>query len=275
MSSSLVKQRFLTYSKTEEKRVIDSNGRMENRLAWLRENQGGSEFVSGLTAQVLEVPEDAEGGNVIRHEEPEQTLEQAQSRAEEILAEARKQAGEILNEAKVRGEAEKMQILEQARQQGYSEGQNRAMAEAETAKRELKEKEKQLEEEYQQLADNLEPDLVAAITGIYEHIFHVELHSYREILSYLISSTLRKQEGGHEFLVHVSRDDYPYVSMQKKQILSGIVSSNCNVEVVEDLALTRNQCMIETENGIFDCGLDTQLTELKKRLTLLSWVREE
>ena len=275
MSSSLVKQRFLAVSKIEEKRVIDSNSRMESRLASLREKQDGSGFVSGLTAQVLEVPEDAEGGAVIRPEEPEQTLEQVKSQAEEILAEAREQAGEILSEAKAQGEAEKMQILSQARQQGYSEGQAQAMAEAETAKKELKEKEKRLEEEYQRLADNLEPDFVAVITGIYEHIFHVELQSYREILSYLISSTLRKQEGGHEFLIHVSREDYPYVSMQKKQILSGTVSSNCNVEVVEDLTLTRNQCMIETENGIFDCGLDTQLAELKKRLTLLSWAREE
>ena len=32
---------------------------------------------------------------------------------------------------------------------------------------------------------------------------------------------------------------------------------------------------IETDGGIFDCGLGTQLSELKKRLMLLAYSREE
>ena len=55
------------------------------------------------------------------------------------------------------------------------------------------------------------------------------------------------------------------------QMLAGVVSENVTVDVVEDLTLGRNECMIETEGGIFDCGLDTQLSELRKRLMLLSW----
>ena len=72
----------------------------------------------------------------------------------------------------------------------------------------------------------------------------------------------------------MSKDDYAYVSMQKKQILAGAVSENTMVDVVEDAAVSRNECMIETENGIFDCGLGSQLSELKKRLTLLAWEKE-
>ena len=59
--------------------------------------------------------------------------------------------------------------------------------------------------------------------------------------------------------------------MQKKQILAGAVSESTSVDVVEDAAVGKNECMIETENGIFDCGLGTQLSELKKRLMLLGW----
>ena len=113
------------------------------------------------------------------------------------------------------------------------------------------------------------------ITDIYQHIFHVELKSYREILAHLISSTLRKIDGGHDFMVHVSKEDYPYVNMQKKQIMAGAVSANCNVEVVEDLTLAKNECLIEAESGIFDCGLGTQLSELKQKLMLLSWSKED
>lgn len=72
-------------------------------------------------------------------------------------------------------------------------------------------------------------------------------------------------------MLHVSKEDYPYVSMQKKQIMAGAVSANSFVEVVEDITLSQNECLIETDNGVFDCGLGTQLSELKQKLRLLSY----
>ena len=109
------------------------------------------------------------------------------------------------------------------------------------------------------------------ITGIYEHIFHVDLHSYREVLCYLISTTMRKSEDNRSFLIHVSKEDYPYVSMQKKQFSAGAVAPNATVEIVKDITLGKGECLIETEGGIFDCGLGTQLSELRQKLKLLSY----
>lgn len=267
--------------KTEEKRVIDSNALAMRRLAELSEkgsHGADSGFVSGLAADVAEAPEESggAGGSVIKASEDARTiLEQAQSEAQSILAEAKLEAMRIRDRAMEQAELEKAQAVSRAKQEGYNDGYARAQAEGEAAKRELSEKERELEEEYRQLIDTLEPQFVDTITGIYEHIFHVELHSYREILVYLISSTLRKQEGGHEFIIHVSGEDYPYVNMQKRQIFAGTVSANCSIDVVEDLTLGKNECLIETENGIFDCGLGTQLAGLKSKLMLLAWSKEE
>ncbi|MBO6133082.1 MAG: hypothetical protein J6P05_01975, partial [Lachnospiraceae bacterium] len=65
-------------------------------------------------------------------------------------------------------------------------------------------------------------------------------------------------------------DDYGFVSMQRKELLSGISGAE-NAEIVEDISLKRNQCFIETGNGIFDCSLETQLSGLKRQLKLLSY----
>ena len=75
---------------------------------------------------------------------------------------------------------EKQQVLEQAKQQGYMEGMSRAQAHEGAMEQEYQEKARLLEEEYEQQIEMLEPNLVEAITGIYEHIFHVELSSYRD-----------------------------------------------------------------------------------------------
>ena len=105
---------------------------------------------------------------------------------------------------------------------------------------------------------------------IYEEIFQVELSGYKKILSHAIANTIRKIEGSKDFLVHVSRMDYEKLLEHKEEIMSQI-SSQATVELVEDATLKENECMIETNSGIFDCGIGTQLEELTKKLRLLSY----
>mgnify|MGYP002469391566 CR=1 FL=1 len=277
MYSNLLKRIYMPVTADEEKRVIDSDEVVRRRLEKLvQEERGGSGegFVSGLIpAEVLEAPED--GGNIIKaQDEAREILEQARAEAEGIVAAARAEAERIRADAKAQAEAEKVQAVSQARQQGYNEGLVKAQAREGAMEQEYQEKARSLEQAYQEQIDILEPKFVDTITGIYEHIFQVDLSSHRELLTSLISSVLHNLEGSRSFIIHVSRDDYPYVSMQKKQLAAGVVSENTSVDVVEDLTLGRNACMIETENGIFDCGLGTQLSELKRQLMLLAWTGE-
>lgn len=286
LSSNLVKQMFTVVS-TEDKRVIDTSTLIQQRLEEYNQQQREKEskgFVAGLRAEEVVLPDDEESGMeqmdgevLLEHagQEAKRILEQAREEADNIVAQAQAKALQMCEDAKTQAEVEKNKVISEARQAGYNEGLNQARMEGEAARQEFLRKEKEVEAFYQQQIDVLEPQLVDVITGIYEHIFHVELRSYREILTFLISSTLRKIDGSHDFIIHVSKEDYPYVNMQKKQIVAGAVSSNCNVEILEDIALSKNDCLIETENGIFDCGLGTQMSELKQKIKLLSWVKEE
>lgn len=282
MSSNLLKRGF-TKLVEEDTRVINTNDLVAKRIRELsvKMQQGeGTGFVSGLTADKVDslvADTEAEGdpqtsGNVIKAGEDLQKLkEDAEAEARRILEDAKAQAESILQEAKEQAEARKADVLEQARQQGRQEAKAEAdCAEAQRAS-EYQKKLAGLDAEYQKRIDELEPEFVDTITGIYEYIFHVDLHSYREVLCYLISSTMRKTEDNRSFLVHVSKEDYPYVSMQKRQIMAEATAPNSTVEIVEDMTLGKGECLIETDNGIFDCGLGTQLSELRQKLKLLSY----
>lgn len=297
LSSNLLKQGYSFFlNGTEEKRIIDTNELAAKRLENLRENLNrqamsmqaqGEEFAEGFVQGIEAVDVSAlldaadEGSAVLKAETlPGQTqgapddahiLEEAGSRAKEIVDDAKAQAEQIIQEAREQAEDLKRTATDEGRMNGYREGKQRAEAEAEGLKQRLLDREAQLEEEYQSTLSQMEPQLVDAITGIYEHIFHVELQSYREILVHLIASTLRKAEGNKDFLVHVSREDYSYVSMQKKQLQAVLAGNSVTLEIVEDVTLGKDECMIETEGGIFDCGLGTQLDQLRKKLLLLAY----
>ena len=278
-------------------RVIDSNALVEALAAEqppAAKTDGGKRtvplpadkdgFSQGLSAEILEgltgVSEDGpEAGQTVPDGQEEtalqggQILKEAQQQAERLAEEMRQQAQfEIENmkkEAADRLAVEKEKILLETRELGYQDGLEKGKKEAEAVKRELEEEGRRLRAQYDSLVEQMEPQFIDTLCGIYEHIFHVELSGYRDIVVHLIADTLRKTDGAKNYIVHVSKEDYPYVSMQKKQLAAGAGSSV--LEVVEDITLSKNQALIETDGGIFDCSLGTQLEELGKKLRLLSY----
>lgn len=286
LSRNLVKRMYVA-SVEEETRVIDTNVLVERRLAEntkKKETPAAGGFVAGLNASHIEVmsEEEAQEAETVSEEslehvseEAQRILEQAAVEAQEKITDAQVKAEQIRQEARQQAEEERVQILEQAKLQGYDEGYANAQAEAERIRQEYALKGQQLEEHYQQMIDELEPQFIDVVTDIYEHIFGIGLEDQREVLAHLISNTIRKVEGSHSFIIHVSKEDYPFVSMQKKQLMAGAAAGNSTVEVVEDITMGQGECTIETDGGIFDCGLGTQLSELKKKLMLLAYSKEE
>ena len=193
---------------------------------------------------------------------------------DEKYKEAELEAARIIAEAEEKAEGIRNAAHEQGKKTGYDEGYANGLAQMVEKEQELQKKAELLEEEYQKKIDELEPQFVDALTGIYEHIFNVDLKDYREIIVHLIAGTVRKIEGSRDFIVHVSKDDYPYVSMQKKQIQAAVTAPNSSIEIIEDLTLSKSECMIETGGGIFDCGLGTELRELTAKLKLLSYEKK-
>lgn len=280
LSNGLLKKGF-TVLQDQQTRLIDTNELVARRIeelaskmrepenaGFVEENQTEGGFVAGLAAEKVE-------GLLF---DEEKTKKQAEDLLEKAKEEAEAYKAKLLSEAKEEIEKQKQQEFDSAREQGYREGTKRAeqelskkLEEWKEKEAQLEQKEKELERQYDAMVDKLEPQLVEAITGVYEYLFDVELSSYRSILLHLIRSAVRKIEGAREFLVHVSGEDYPYVSMEKKNLVSALPSQNATLEIVEDITLKKNQCLIETEGGIFDCGLGTELAELTQRLKLLSY----
>lgn len=275
----------------EEKCVIDSNSLVAERIEeWENirkvnsaalpdfdeEGEAGEpEFVSGIEGEELDALfADGEGGsNVIKAGEtagPDLVAE-AEEEAQRILAEAQYKANEMLEDARRESDILRANAVEEGTKQGYDEGYARGMSEADGMKQELAERKRQLEAEFDELLEDLEPRFVETITDIYSHIFGVDLMDNRDILVHLIDSTLRKVESSRTFIVHVSAEDYPHVNMQKQTLMEGAVAGRGLIEIVEDIALSKGDCLIETDGGIFDCGVGTQLEELTKKLRVLSY----
>ena len=278
------------YINPTEARVIDTNAMVESKLKELSfklaaETEGDAGFTEGFVQgikaeQVTELigeglePISEEAENAIP--ESELLLQQAQEEIENMkaqaLAEIEEARVQVIEEAKKIGYQEGFALGEkEGYEKGHVDGLNSVAEEREEALREVSIQLAQMEETYQNKIAELEPQFIETLTGIYEHIFHVSLKNSRDLIVYLIENTMRNLEGSNGFLIHVSREDYPFVSMQKKELVKGTGISVDDIDIIEDATLARSECMIETGNGVFDCGLGTQLEALNEELRLLSY----
>lgn len=291
--SNVIKGNYGYSFQEDDTRVIDTNELIASKLEMLSKimntqaasnDEFGEDFTQGLNAmqveQLLADPEDAvddeefSNGNIIKAAAPQQIISQAQQQADEILADADARAKDIIEAAQREAEAIRNDAFEEGNRTGYDEGyargQNEGYASLDEERMKLDQQRQQLEAEYQGLFESVEPQMVDALTEIYEHIFHVNLSANKQIVFYLLQDAVRKIENNKNFIIHVSKEDYGFVSMQKKELLAGVAGGE-HAEIVEDMTLGQNECFIDTGNGIFDCSLETQLTGLKRELRLLSF----
>ena len=306
--SSLVKTSNLHIDK-QTKRVIDTNELVEAKLAKIREimerdseAEAASSFVPGLKAEALDITDalfaDADGdgaafsgeglsgvdengdgfvSGIIKAipEDDSQVSEEiigaANAKGEQIVQRSIMQAQEILADAQKQAQEEAIAIKEEAEKSGYADGLARAERELHAAEAELDEKARKLQEDYERQIEEIEPLLVEKITDIYQYFFGVDLSNKKRILLHLIANTMRHIDGTKNFLIHVSREDVEYVSGHKDQVIIAASSAGSVVEIIEDISLHKNECMIETDGGIFDCSLDTELKELTRKIRLLSY----
>ena len=205
----------------------------------------------------------------------DEQLRMADEQAQQIIADANAQAQQILSQA----EAERGQAVEEGRQAGYNDGFTKGEAEAQQLKAEaaaqIEEDKQKLQADFQQLISSIEPDMVDALTSIYEHVFNVEFKENKDIILHLIKTTLGKMESGVDIIIHVSSDDYDLVTDEKPSLEEAMASPNSNLEIIEDPLLKENECIIESEGGVFDCSLGVELSELSRKLKLLSYDRNK
>ena len=202
----------------------------------------------------------------------QQAAEEIENMKQQAIAEIENARKQAVEEGKKQGYQEG---LEQGKKEGFDQGHQDGLNSVEDQRTQLQEeyenKTAQLEEQYQAKVKELEPKFIDTLTDIYEHIFQISLKNSRELVVHLISNTMRNIEGNSGYLIHVSKDDYPFVSMQKKDLVKGTSIDPDDMDIIEDATLDRNECMIETGNGVFDCSLGTQLEALNEELRLLAY----
>lgn len=231
-----------------------------------------SDVGTKLTFDMDDVPELSDTINEASKEKSESIIQSAKKEADEIINAAHDEAEKLRGQAFDEAEKIKQQSREEGYQTGYDEGVSAASKEYEEKNNQLDEQIKNLQEEYiikeEELIKTTEKNMVSWLSSMIPKITGVAIDGMENVLLYMINTSMKELDDSNHFVIKVSSDDYSDIS-EKKDLIYGALNPSIDLEIFEDSKLDKLQCIIETDNGIVDIGLDTQLNNLIKALKLM------
>lgn len=270
------------YTITKNDRIIDYNELIKAKLQTIlesdqRESADPNGFVRGLSAEVVEelVSDDdpaaalTEDGAVVDAEAISKRIAQAEEEAKNIIDEASHQAEQIVADAQEQIEKAGEQAMEQGYREGHERAENELAARTRALEQEYEDKKKSLEQEYTQLKKQIEPELVEALMDVFSKVTMTVAEDNHDIVLHLINGVLKNTEQSKEFVIKVSSEDYPFVINNQGKLYCAM-TKEVSIDIIEDSSLNRNQCIVETDGGVFNCSLDVELGNLIKKIKLLS-----
>ena len=263
-----------------EERIIDYNELIKLKLKNIvsdkesHSNVDADGFVNGLKADVVEqlLTGSEDENEAVDSQNPDDVKNQLAAAIEEANEQARSIKDEA-NEVLAQAHMEAGKIIEDAKRTGYEQGAYNAREEyeskAEALEREYEQKKAQLEKEYNDMKAAIEPELVETITEVFRKITYTVAEDNKEIIIGLINGVMKNSDISNEFVIRVSPDDYRFLVNNQGKIYCA-VSKEVNMDIVEDAAMKKNQCIIESDTGVYDCSLDIELNNLIRDIKLLS-----
>lgn len=264
--SNLVKSRDIICDNSDRK-VIDSNAlisekilKIKETIAYEKQMSSKIEIVEGIDAKTTEE---------LLNENPEELLKDADIKAKQIVQRANEDADAIIERAKAEADLIRADSVKIGKEQGYEEGRKQAELELAELKKSVEDERIQMEIEYNERLNEMEPVLAETILNVVSKVTHVLAEDKKDLVLQLVNDVLSKTELSKEFLIRVSPMDYRFL-LDNRDRINGVVSHNVQIEIVEDPTFTRGQCMIESDSGIYDCSLDIQLENLISAIKVMS-----
>ena len=177
-------------------------------------------------------------------------VQAAQAQAEEIVATAEREAERILAEARAMAE----QLRERAKRDGYQNGLaewNDVLGTAWKAR-----------DEY--VAQN-EAAVLQLAVRVAEKVIGAELASSPEKVAGIAREALKSAQRAKTFVIQAHPADVPLLQ-QRVSELRTVVGPAREIEIISSPALSRGDCVIESDIGIIDARLETQLNLMEKVL---------
>lgn len=207
-------------------------------------------------------------------EEAQQFVEKSKADAERILSEAQLKAKKLIEQSKLYAET----AFKNAQREGFAKGQEdgRKAGREETSGiiHAARDTMAEVTAEIGKLTQRAEDSLAQLAIRIAERIIGSEVALNSNVVINMVKANLERVKERERVVIHVNPEDLEIVR-SKRDVFSQFVPQVRSLDIESDPRVERGGCMIETNLGIVDARISTQLEAIEQAFSQQSPPPEE
>ncbi|HZX45994.1 MAG TPA: FliH/SctL family protein [Clostridia bacterium] len=194
-------------------------------------------------------------------------LENARERAAQIITRAEEKSREIYERAKQEGyEKGYEEGYEEGERKGFADGHDRGrqqgLATVDEIMEEAVEIRRRALETKERMVREAEAEVVRIVIEIAKKVLGEQVKTDREAVLGLVRKALEKCTYTNSVTLKVSPDDYDVVVSYKKKLLAE-AEGITQLDIEAEETMSRGSCLIETNAGVIDAGIEAQMTRIE------------
>ena len=219
------------------------------------------EVFSGREAVKLQ----SKGKHANESRSADQVIAEARAEAERIIGSARQEAEKIVKQAKAQEDRIARTAKERGLQEGYKEGIAASEEEAGRMREEAMSVLNKAAAKTTNLLQNAEEEVVELAMDIASKVVRSHVLVKPETVAALAREALERSAAAQHYSIFVNPDDVGLLEQYISELRRG-TGAGSRIHIVDDPGIERGGCRIETESGLVDMTLESQLEQIRRVL---------
>lgn len=240
---------------------------------WENEKQKLAVDAQKQADQIIKNAEDAAFAEVKRQTDAAAEIKAAaEKEAEEIIAKAKAEAQQIIADA----QGQRDTLEEEARRRGYDIGHEGGYSDGKAeAERLVDRMHKMLEavmQRREEILRDTETQIVELVILMSRKVVKIISENHKNVIMANVMAALKKVRTRGEVTLRVNLEDVKLTSEHADDFIKYVEKVE-GVTVLEDSAVEKGGCIVETDFGAIDARISSQLTELENKIIEVSPVK--
>lgn len=243
------------------------------KAGWEIEKKRMLEIAQASADDIVKKAEEAAFAEVKRQTDQAQIIKSdAEQAASKIIEDAKLEAERIIQEANV----EKENIKATAHQDGYKEGHEQGFMEGQNEVNRLVERVHKIVESVmvrrEEILCETEQQIVELVLLMTRKVVKIISENQKTVVLSNVLAALKKIRTRGNITLRVNTEDLKLTTAHVDEFIKRIENVN-GISVIEDSAVDKGGCIVETDFGAIDARISSQLAELESKIMEISPVK--
>lgn len=245
----------------------------EFRLNWETEKQQMFTQAQAQADQMLKNAEEAAFNEVKRQTDQAAIIKaDAENEAAQIIEKAKIEAAQIIAEAQTQKEKLESEAKQIGFEQGHAEGYDKGVAEVERLIERMHKMLDAVMQRREEILQETESQIVELVVLISRKVIKILSENQKNIVMANTLAALKKVKTRGKVTLRVNIEDLKLTSSHTEEFIQHVENVE-GISLLEDSAVEKGGCIVETDFGAIDARISSQLTELENKILEVSPVK--